>query len=1072
MSQLELHLLGSPRFERDGTLVFIQRRKVMALLIYLAVTEQIHRRDSLAALFWPEHDQTSARAALRRNLSELQKVLGVKLMRIEQDSIGLEQCSDLWLDVSEFHTDLIAYHAHGHHPDDPCPECITALTEAVSLYKGDFLAGFTLNDSPEFDEWQILQAEILHRELISALSRLVLSHSAEGEISPAIEAARRWLVLDPLDETAYRHLMQLFTWSGERSEALRQYRECVRILERDLGVTPQEETTRLYESICAQKDLQTADGSNAPNATKFRKSAVQQRKPNNLPVQLTSFVGRTEEIAAVRDEISRPEVHLLTLTGPGGVGKTRLSLEVAALMLDQFEDGVFFVALAPIRDPTLIGPTIAHALGIRESKSKPPMETLKDYLREKQMLLVLDNFEHLTKAAPLVTELLTGSPQVKVLVTSRTLLHVYGEHLHPILPLKLTRPGSVDQPESTSQPEAVQLFINRARAMKADFTLTEEDFQTLVEICTRLDGLPLAIELAAARVRQISPQAMLCQWEDKSGRSPLQTLTGGPSDLSTRHKTLRNAIAWSYNLLEAREQAAFRRAGIFEGGWSPEAAAKIIGEPLFDNNYPTSVPSANPAMELIFESLVEANLVKQSESGGETRFSMLETIRAYAFERLVESGEVEVLRRRHADFFLRLAEMAKPMMLGSQQVVWINRLEQEYENLRAALKWAIECQEAEIGLRLGSALGKFWYTYDPLYWSEGRKWLEQAINLKQPEALPLDVRANALNEAGVLAWAQNDFDHAILCFEECLALRKMSGEKAGIASALGNLGLVAREKLDMTSARAYQEECLALRRELGDTQGMATAFSNLGLVAADQGDVEYALKLYKESLVLNRELQNMTGLALTLHNLGGLMVENHDDYVRALSLLMESLTLSRAVGRKFFLIPHTLNHLGNLYLNQGDFKKARDYFDESLNLSRTSDNKYGMGNALHGLGRLAHLQGDSETAQDSYKHSIAVLKDINGFVGIIWTLLSLADLECISGKPIRAVILLGACEKLLKITSSHLLLIRREEYEHTVANTHARLDEATFNKGWAKGREMSVDQTVAYAIGDSAEILE
>ena len=1067
-----LHLLGSPRLERDGTLVGIQRRKVMALLIYLAVTGKSHPRDSLAALFWPEHDQINARAALRRTLSELQKILGGKLLLVEQGSIGLEHTSDLWLDINEFHSYLTAYRAHGHHPDDPCPDCLTALTEAVSLYKDDFLAGFTLSDSPEFDEWQILQAEILHRELIGALSRLVLGHTADGEIGPAIGAARRWLALDPVDEAAHRHLMQLYTWSSQRSEALRQYQECVRILERELGVPPLEETTRLYEHIRTQKDIHPPEGVTAPILTISSKLATPRRRPNNLPVQLTSFVGRAAELTAVKEEISRPEVHLLTLTGPGGVGKTRLSLEVATLLLDQFEDGAFFVALAPIRDPVLVGPTIAHTLGVRESQSKPPIETLKDYLRDRQLLLVLDNFEHLTKAAPLVTELLTAASRVKVLVTSRTLLHVYGEHLHPVLPMKLPRPGRVAQPESMAQPEAVQLFIERARAVKADFTLTQENFRTLVEICARLDGLPLAIELAAARVRQISPQAMLCQWAEEGGGSPLQTLTGGPRDLPARHKTLRNAIAWSYNLLDASEQAVFRRAGVFEGGWTPEAAEEIIGEPLFDSDYPTLISSSDSPIVGILESLVDTNLIQQSEVGGETRFSMLETIREYALERLVECGEVDALRRRHAKFLLALAEMAKPKLFGSQQVVWVNRLEQEYENLRAALKWAVDCKEAEIALRLGSALGKFWYTYDPIYWSEGRRWLEQALNLRQLEAVPLVVRANALNEAGVLAWAQIDYDHAILCFEECLALRKMSGEKAGIASALGNLGLVAREQHNLTCARAYQEECLALKRELGDKQGIATALSNLGLVAADQGDYEHAISLYEESLVLNRKLQNMTGLTLTLHNLGGLLVENRGDYTRALSLLMESLKLSRELGGQFFLIPHTLYHLGNLSLCRGDYEQARGFFDESLSLSRESDNKYGIGHALHGLGHLAHLQGEYEKAHEFYKKSISALQEIKGFVVIIWSLFSLADLACINGQPIRAATLLGASEKLREITSTSLPLIRREEYERANANARAQLDEAKFNGIWAKGWEMSVDQTVAYALGENAEISE
>ena len=557
---------------------------------------------------------------------------------------------------------------------------------------------------------------------------------------------------------------------------------------------------------------------------------------------------------------------------------------------------------------------------------------------------------------------------------------------------------------------------------------------------------------------------MLGQWTDGSGKSPLQILTDGPRDLPDRHKTLRNAIAWSYNLLDANEQAAFRQSGVFVGGWTLDAAEKVIGEPLSESYDPTTVSSSGSPIARMLDSFVDANLIKQSEGSGEIRFIMLETIREYALERLVECGEIDAVRCRHTDFFLALAESAKPHLSGSQQVFWVNRLEQEYDNLRAALKWAVDSRKVEIALRLGSALGKFWYIYDPNYWSEGRKWLEQALNLIQFDPLPLDVRANALNQAGVLAWIQEDYEHAILRFEECLALRKKTGDQAGISSALGNLGLVAREQLDLAQARAYQEECLVIKRELGDKKGIATALSNLALVAADQGDIEYAISLCEESLVLNRELQNIAGLTLTLHNLGGLLVENRGDYTRALTFLMESLKLSRELGEHFFLIPLTLRHLGNLSLNQGDHEHARSFFEQSLNLSRESDNKYGIGLALLDLGRLVHLESEDKTAQEYYKKSITALYFIKGMVGIVWNLVSLADLACINRQPIRAATLLGASEKLCEITSSPLPLIRREEYELTIIEARHQLDEAQFIRAWAKGREMSLDQAVAYAL--------
>lgn len=349
---------------------------------------------------------------------------------------------------------------------------------------------------------------------------------------------------------------------------------------------------------------------------------------------------------------------------------------------------------------------------------------------------------------------------------------------------------------------------------------------------------------------------------------------------------------------------------------------------------------------------------------------------------------------------------------------------------------------------------------------EGRKWLEQALNLTPDASLPDDVRANALNEAGVLAWAQGDYGQAIHYFEACLALRKTTGDKVGISSALGNLGLVAREQFDLGRARAYQEQCLALKRKMGDQPGIATALSNLAMVVADQGDYELAIALFEESLALNRELQNMTGLTLTLHNLAGVLVENGAGDAQVLALLEESLNLSRKMESHFFLIPHTLNHLGTWSLNCGAYEQARGYFDESLRLSCQSDNKYGSGHALHGLGRLAHLGGRYAQAQKLYLESISTLREINGLVGIIWNFICLADLACAHGQAMQAATLLGASEKLRETTSICLPLTRRAAYDGAAASARSRLDTAIYGEAWAKGRQMPVAQAIAYALGE------
>jgi len=432
-------------------------------------------------------------------------------------------------------------------------------------------------------------------------------------------------------------------------------------------------------------------------------------RPNNLPAQAALLVGREKEIEAVRGRLLRPDVRLLTLTGPGGTGKTRLALQVAAEVLDDFEHGVFFVALAPISDPGLVVPTMAQTLGLKETAGQPLIETLKDYLRDRALMLVLDNFEQVLAAASRVAELLAAGPQLKVLVTSRAVLRVYGEHEFPVPPLTLPDPQRLPPPERLTQYEAVRLFIERALAVKPDFAVTNDNAPAVAEICRRLDGLPLALELAAARIRLLPPQAMLARLERR-----LPLLTGGARDLPARQQTLRNAIAWGYDLLGPGEQTLFRRLAVFVGGCTLEAAEAVGGG----------------AVEVLdgIESLVGKSLLRQEEGvGGEPWFAMLETIREFALERLEESGEAEAIRRQHAAHYLELAEQAESALKGSQQMAWLEQLEREHDNLRAALRRSVERGEAEYGLRLGGALGRFWWMHG--YLIEGRAWLTALLAL-------------------------------------------------------------------------------------------------------------------------------------------------------------------------------------------------------------------------------------------------------------------------------------------------------------------------------------------------------
>ena len=599
-----------------------------------------------------------------------------------------------------------------------------------------------------------------------------------------------------------------------------------------------------------------------------------------LPTPPTPLIGRDRERRTVGSQLRRAEVRLLTLTGAGGVGKTRLALAVAEDLLDAFEDGVVFVDLAPIVDPALVPSVIAGALEAGEAAGKSLTECLVDHLRGRSLLLVLDNFEQVLAAAPLLSELLTACPGLKALVTSRAALHLSGEHEFLVPPLELPDPKHLPDLEALSQYEAVTLFIQRARAAKPDFQMTNANAPAVAELCARLDGLPLPIELAAARVKLLPPQALLA----RLGRR-LSLLTGGARDLPARQQTLRDTIAWSYNLLEPDECVLFARLAVFIGGCSLDAA-----EAVCDIDHDLSLDVLD-GLAL----LVDQSLLRQTEgsegSKDEPRFGMLETIREYAAERLEVSGDAEVMRRRHAEYFVALAEQAAPELVGPRQVVWLERLEREHDNLRTALGWLLARGAAEPALRLAGSLGRFWDIRGHL--SEGRRWQEEALALRG-DTDPI-VRATALFAAGNLALVSGDHARAATLHQECLQLRRQSGDKRSIAHSLHQLASAWHSQGDCDAAISLDQESLALSRELGDTHSVAVTLTGLGAIARDRGDHATARRYLEESLAMVRELEDNWAVALVLNNLAR-VERDLGRWSRAAGLCAESLALFRKLG--------------------------------------------------------------------------------------------------------------------------------------------------------------------------------
>jgi len=732
--------------------------------------------------------------------------------------------------------------------------------------------------------------------------------------------------------------------------------------------------------------------------------------PNNLSIQPTPFIGREKEVATVRDLLGRENVRLLTLTGPGGTGKTRLSLQVAAELSDRFVDGVFFVNLAPIREPEFVIPAIAQALEVKETAEQSLLELLKASLREKQILLILDNFEQIVSAVEHVAALLTACLRLKIVVTSREVLHVRAEHEFAVPPLALPDPKRLPDPIVLSQYEAVALFIERAQAARPDFQVTNANTRAVAEICVCLDGLPLAIELAAARSKLLPPQALLARLERR-----LAVLTSAARDVPARHQTLRNTIAWSYDLLPAEEQALFRRLSVFVGGFTLEALEAICAAPG-DGDGAASILDE-------FASLIDKSLLQQTEQeGAMPRFVTLETIREYGLECLQRQGELQAARLAHARYTLALAEQAEPELNGPNQVAWVERFEQEHDNLRTALEWALEevtdeqvRERREVALRLSAALWEFWRING--HYGEGRTFLERA--LAQSKGQRVSLRAKVLRAAANLAIWHGDHARA-----EMLA-----------------------------------EQCLALDRELGDTRGIANCLFLLGGINWRRGKTAEAITLYEEVVMLKRQVGEPWEVGQALSYLADLVVI-HGEYPRGQALFEEALALITKVGDQHWRA-HASSFAAWVVLSEGESARASELAQESLALFREMDARWDIALALQVLGRVETQRGDLRAARGHYEESLALSRELGEQFIFSLSLEGLAGVLATQGKLRWAAQLWGAAEGLREAIAISLPPVDRPRYEQAVSVARAQLGESVFATAWQEGRTMTPEQALA-----------
>ncbi len=789
------------------------------------------------------------------------------------------------------------------------------------------------------------------------------------------------------------------------AERARLSRKAVSALECGALLAPRRDTVRLLADALGLTDAERAGFMAArPCVVSPTDPAPPTDPPCNLPAPPTPLLGREREMARALELLCRDDVRLLTLSGPAGVGKTRLSLDVAAGLRADYADGAFLVSLAPLSDPVLVASAIAQALGLREQGDRPLHDTLMASLRDKQLLLLLDNFEHVAAAAPLLAALLAACPHLVLLVTSRASIRVRGEHVLPVPPLDLPDLATLPAVDALAQVSAVALFVARAGAVAPDFALTTQNATTVAAICARLDGLPLAIELAAPHVTLLPPHALLARLEHR-----LQVLVGGARDLPERQQTLRAAIAWSYDLLHAGEQALFRRLCVFVGGATLEAVEAVCH---------TAGDLEGDALGWL-AALVDKSLLRREEGpGGEARVGLLETIREYGREQLATSGEQAATERSHAAYYLALAEEAEPELTGAEQVTWLARLEREHDNLRSALRWALESGEVEGGLRLAGTLWRFWMMRG--YLREGRRWLETLLNC-DADVAPAS-RARALHGAGVLARDVGDCTRADLLLGESLALWRELADSPGIATALNGLGSVAWQRGDLAQARALHEEGLALRREMGDTGGVIISLNNLGLVVQDQGDLARAEALFEEVLAFFRERGNRRGIA------------------------------------------GSLNNLGEVALAQGNLMRARLLCEEALALRQGLNDRAGIATSLINLGLIACAQGDLTRARLLYEEGLVLFGELGDTRGVGDTMEGRAQVATAQGQATRAAHLLGAAEAVRAAIGAPLLPRAKAGHDRTVAAARTSLGDDAFAAAWEMGATLSLEQAIALVL--------
>ena len=900
--------VGSRTVGEDGWR--LKKAKSLLKLLALAPGHRMHR-EQVTDLLWPNSSDPKSQANnLRQTLHAARHALVTEpapagassndYLRLLEDQVALCPEGPLWVDVKAFEEAA----ATARRVREPA-----VFRTAIDLYAGELLP------EDRYEEWAQQRRDGLRETYLSLLLELAGLYEEGEEFEGAIEALRRAVAAEPTREEAHVGLMRLYSLTERRQEALLQYEQLRKALLEELAVEePGEAGQRLYEKIRAGQGPTSGPTVQTPTGNGGTRAEPSHSSRHNLPIERTSFVGREEETVEVKRLLSMTS--LLTLTGTGGSGKTRFALALARELVGAYQDGAWLVELAPLSDPELVERTVAGVLGVREQPGRPLTATLVDHLSSKKLLLVMDNCEHLVQATAGLVETLLGScPNLKVLATSREALNVSGELIWPVPSLSVPDDGSGDYyspttVEELARYESVRLFVERARYRRPSFELTPENAGAVAEVCGRLEGIPLAIELAAARVEVLSVGQIAGRLKDSLG-----VLAGGNRTAPSRQRTLKGAMEWSYGLLGELERDLFGRLSVFAGSWELEAAEAVgISEGIKEED----------VLDLL-SGLVNKSLVLAEADGVDaSRYRMLEPVRQYAREKLEESGEAEQVRHRHATWFLGLAEEAELHLKGLHQVAWLERLEREHDNLRAAMRWLLEEGEVETVVRLAWALRFFWYVHG--HQSEGYRYTAEI--LQKGGTLPANVRAKALCVGGLTSYGLESIERTQRLWEESAALFRQIEDKFGQAVSLAGVGLMTLQQGDTERASALFEEALELYREIGDKWGVSSILSHLGIIPLSQGDHALAVRYFEEALEISREIGDRLVGSIALYNLALEESRVQGDHERAAELYVEGLGLAVEMGDKANAA-YCLEGLAGLISERGEPVRAARLFGAS-----------------------------------------------------------------------------------------------------------------------------------------------